>query len=385
LKLGRSITAVTQQIANDSENKFDRLIEQSSVTMVGDVEKLLQVPHVIFGHDHYKISPIAHAQLAEKLNIPKRYYDRLMECEYETGAPDGELLRQNVNYWLSARLPERTPRLFRFQKDDVNGDFIRAILSNSYHPIDNIEIIDTVLPIVIEQGAKVVSCEVTPSNLYIKLVTEDLKAEVKVGDIVRGGIMISNSEVGLGSVRLVPFVERLACQNGMVVKEGLNGNNLQYRRIHKGVSKHMSNYYAELISEETKTLRDQVVMSEISDVVRAIMSKETFIQIVDRMQMACETQIHDDAVEVLASQFQLLSKRDVKGIYAKLLSGLEDITMDGYQSSVYGLSQAVTSYSADVSDYDKATALEEIGWELLTKNAAPYKYEHGRTPLGQYA
>ena len=55
--------------------------------------------------------------------------------------------------------------------------------------------------------------------MYIKVVNKRLEAEVVPGDIVQSGVIISNSEVGLGSVNIQPLVYRLVCSNGMVVND----------------------------------------------------------------------------------------------------------------------------------------------------------------------
>ena len=58
-----------------------------------------------------------------------------------------------------------------------------------------------------------------PSKRYIKAVNPRLQAEVSPDDIVQAGVIISNSEVGLGSVSIQPLIYRLVCSNGMVVNE----------------------------------------------------------------------------------------------------------------------------------------------------------------------
>ena len=67
------------------------------------------------------------------------------------------------------------------------------------------------------EGMHFESCQLTESRMYIKVVNTRLQAEVVPGDIVQSGIIISNSEVGLGSVNIQPLVYRLVCSNGMVV------------------------------------------------------------------------------------------------------------------------------------------------------------------------
>jgi hypothetical protein len=66
---------------------------------------------------------------------------------------------------------------------------------------------------------EVVSSEVTEHRLYLKTVFPSLRAEItntrRVGDFVEAGLLISNSEVGLGAVSLKAFARLLACLNGM--------------------------------------------------------------------------------------------------------------------------------------------------------------------------
>lgn len=45
-------------------------------------------------------------------------------------------------------------------------------------------------------GARVESCEVTDSRMYLKVVTSRVQFELAPGDVVHAGVVISNSETG---------------------------------------------------------------------------------------------------------------------------------------------------------------------------------------------
>ena len=95
----------------------------------------------------YAVSEVAHRQIAERLNIPYKYYER-MRLDYP------ELLDQNINGWL-ARTPEK--RMLR----TLDGK-LRAFLSDRYRRLDNLELVDHVLPVLAEmKGCEIVSCDVT--------------------------------------------------------------------------------------------------------------------------------------------------------------------------------------------------------------------------------
>ena len=146
------------------------------------------------------VGEIAHRQIGSALGIPAKYYDKMR-------AENPELLAQNVNSWFTMTPQKRMVRTL-----DGNA---RAFLSERYRRIDNAEIAEAVLPILAEMpDVRIESCEITESKMYLKAVNPRLTAEVVPGDIVQSGILITNSEVGMGSMSIQPLVYRLVCTNG---------------------------------------------------------------------------------------------------------------------------------------------------------------------------
>ena len=100
------------------------------------------------------------------------------------------------------------------------------------------EIATSVLPLFAGNDQyEVMSCEVTENRLYLKVVNHRLEMEVCKGDIVQAGVMISNSEVGLGAVSIQPLVEYYE-KNGMrwdfgmvVINELSSFKNYQFQRF----------------------------------------------------------------------------------------------------------------------------------------------------------
>ena len=160
------------------------------------------------------IKSTAHSQLSSYLDIPIKYYNRMLIEQ-----PD--LLAQNVNSWLERKSEQKMVRT-------LDGT-VRALLSNRYRRIDHLDILQAVLPIIGQlPGAIFESCEITDTRMYLKIVNPRLQVDVTPGDTVQAGLIISNSEVGLGSVLVQPLVYRLVCSNGMVV------NDAKTRRPHLG-------------------------------------------------------------------------------------------------------------------------------------------------------
>src|SRR6185503_4524409 len=152
---------------------------------------------------------LMHDQIGKWSSIPAPYYDRMRE-----DAP--ALLSANVNHWLRQTKETRLVRT-------LDGT-ARAFLSNRYRTIDNFDVANATLPVLMNESKKlgsieVASCDVTEKRLYIKVTSKRLTYEVKKGDVVQAGIVISNSEVGKGSVRIEPFLYRLICLNGAIIED----------------------------------------------------------------------------------------------------------------------------------------------------------------------
>ena len=199
MKQGKTLAELGKELQRQRLNRQDFLADTRSLEV--ESNSYGSTLHLSLDGKTYGfgIGELAHQQIASRLNIPYRYYAKM-------------LLDRNINTWLEQK-PER--RMIR-----VLDGKVRAFLSDRYRRLDNLELCAAVLPVIQEmQGSQIESCEVTPTHLYIKVVNRRVKAEVKVGDVVQAGFVVSNSEVGLGSLRVEPLVFRLVCKNGLICKD----------------------------------------------------------------------------------------------------------------------------------------------------------------------
>jgi hypothetical protein len=111
----------------------------------------------------------------------------------------------------------------------MDTNLIRALLTDSYAPINNGEILDMIDPY-IEDSSDVKWDYQTDDILNISITFPKTNTELKVGDVVQTGIHIRNSEVGISSAAVLPFVHRLVCTNGMTRYEGGSGGG-KFRHI----------------------------------------------------------------------------------------------------------------------------------------------------------
>ena len=216
MKTGLTIQQMAQELLRQSKAKQDYLVNTGSLSLsvTSDAPQLRVTENGLDKITPLDIRQTAHRQLGTYLGIPQKYYELM-----RTDAP--ELLAYNANYWFSQKNELRTLRT-------MDG-CARAFLSNRYRRIDNLDIASVTLPVIGElPEARFVSTQITDDFMYIKVVNPRLQADVVPGDVVQAGVIISNSETGLGSVTIQPLIYRLVCSNGMVI------NDAKTRRNHVG-------------------------------------------------------------------------------------------------------------------------------------------------------
>lgn len=348
MKAGKTLQELAIELDRQQAVKKDMIVDMGALSMdTGDAGLALQVTGGNMAAQ-YGINDIAHRQIGQTLKIPAPYYDR-MRTEYP------ELLAQNVNGWFS-RTPD-TKRMLRTMDGTA-----RALLSDRYRRIDNFEVASAVLPIISSMdGASVESCELTDSRMYLKVVNPRVTAEVKKGDIVQAGIIISNSEVGMGSVNVSPLVYRLVCSNGMIAQDGA------VRKYHVGRANEGGEDFS-IYRSETIEADDKAFLMKLEDSVKAAVDQARFAAIVDKMREATEATMEAKVVPQvveLASKEYGITEAEGKGILGHLIAGGD--------LSLYGLANAVTRQAQDVESYDRSTELEATGYKIITMAPALWR------------
>ncbi len=189
--------SVEEQIALDDQNKWDRKISGSQLLI--SLAGKLRVPACEDTADVYSLSELAIAQLCHKLEIPVRYYRRLPD-EMKALVANFDLKRHNEHsFFLRGK-----------------GQWIRAFLSGDYIAYNNAEIAETAQNLLTDTGLVMKDFVLEETNFFLKIISEEL---VDRGSGLKAGIMIGNSEVGMGSVSVEPFVFRKPCTNDLIVAQ----------------------------------------------------------------------------------------------------------------------------------------------------------------------
>lgn len=335
MKTGKTLQELAKEVTRQACAVHDYRVDTRSLNMRNGRFIVPEAPdgdlQISSGYD---LSDLAHSQVAARLNIPQKYYDLM-----RTGAKD--LLDTNVNAWFQ-RKPET--RLVRTLDDKV-----RAFLSSSYRPLDNFKLVETVLPKLQKLDATIESSEITEKHLYIKAVFNRIEAKVGVGDIVKMGLIVSNSEVGCGSLKVEPLIYRLVCKNGMIVADA------GIRKYHVG---RRDDDAQEMFRATTRIADDKAFWMKVKDVIDATVTKSAFEKIVNDLRAAKDKTVEKpiEAVKQLANAYRM-SDAEEAGVLNHLIKGGD--------LSTYGVVQAITRTSQDLPDYERATEFERIGGEVL--------------------
>lgn len=343
---GRSLQQVITELEIQQKAKMDFIAPARGMRMRED-GATFEINHLKTGEQQvFNSSSILHKQIGSALNIPAKYYE-LMRQEKP------ELLSRNINSWFSDMDNSFMVRSFAFSDMNVG----RALLSTQYRRIDNLMIAETVLSMFAGMSEyEVIETEVTERKLYFKIVNHRMETAVKPGDAVQAGVIVSNSEVGLGAVSIQPFIYRLVCSNGMIATE------LSNRKTHVGKQQNAIEDSFQIYASDTAAAEDKALSLRIRDSIKAAISEEMFKKVVQRLKLSTKEYIDGDPGEVirLTGKVYDLTNKEKTGILRHLV--------EGGDLSKYGLSNAVTKTCHDIEDFDRATELQGVGWQIATMN-----------------
>jgi hypothetical protein len=321
------LQALIEELERQKSLKWDEPCDSSQLRMVLPEN---QLRFQIRGKDKsFSITKPCHGQVAERLEIPLKYYHRM-----ENEAPD--LLVQNVNTWL-----ERTEKAFFIRG---LGESARALLSHRYRVIDHLDILYCALNELQSHEAETEDCFLSETEMNLKVKSNEL------GDFVRhrddriiGGLLLTNSETGQGALRIEPRVFRVQCTNGMVIEE------LVTRQIHLGNG-----------ADEF----DETIYLSIRRSIRELFSR--FGEIIQVMRETTEIKIRNPGTVISnVVEHYRLSEAQKENIL--MAFGAEP------EHDQYGIANAVARAAQREESWEKALDLERVGGKLVALPVPEFK------------
>lgn len=300
-------------------------------------------------HGMYPLTKWGKQQLAEKTDIPIRYFNKMLD----TGK--AKLAAENVNSWLAE---EADARLVR-----ISDNHIRAILSDRYRPMDNMDVAVQVMDRVKEHNGQILDAQLTEQRMYIKALSPEASEYLDFTDEERKahtwhnvdkdtlipGIIVSNSEVGSGAFRVEPLVFRGVCSNTVITTDTLY-------KIHVGGRLELGIY-----KEDTLRANDRLLWSQTRDLIDGTFNKDLLhkhiAQLRDAKQIAIPKPI--EAVNVVSKDLTL--SEDRKNDLLRYFSKESD--------TVFGLVNGITRLAQDFKDFDDRVSVERYAGKRLEELA----------------
>lgn len=361
MKTGMTLTSLLEEVKRQTAAKRDFLADTGGqIRLVPCDENERKVALVLLRDgaealERFEVTDHAHRQISGWLNVPWKYYDRLL-----TDHPD--LVLHQVN-----ALFEREPgaRLIR-----VLDNKCRAFLSNTYRTLDNDVMLTSTLPKLFDKDGnvpanKVLASHISDDDMRIRVVFTDDSLAQTIGttrdgkpDIVRPGFEMGNGETGRRKTWFDGFFHRGYCDNGCVWKSTDSNFDVSFERRHVGGK--LQNVGMEIFSDDTKRKEDAALLAGVGDIMRAMGSREFVNKLGDELRAAKGgTQIAKpmEAVKELAKEVNLRE--------SELDRLLQNLYAEG-DLSRYGAMNAVTAIanSNEVSE-ERSFELQEIGGQLL--------------------
>jgi hypothetical protein len=342
MKHGLTLVELAEKVQAQSDDRADYIASTNAIHVTADTMVLNPNDREAVA---FNLNNHTHGQISAYTGIPKRYYDRM-----KVEAP--ELLSANIENWFDANPKKRMVRTI--------GDSARAFLSDRYRTLDHVDLMEAVLPILVEKDVQVVSAEVTETKFYLKVIDPKLKGKVDWGsgghnigrakdDEIIWGATISNSEVGSGSLAVSTMTLSAWCDNLMIIGK-------EFNKYHVGRS---IGDTGEFYKDETRQADDKATFLKLRDTVDHALTEVSMQETLDKYSLAAQNPIKGDPVKVVEKlATKLRSSDEEKGSILRHL-----IEAGGLNQ--WALANAVTRTAEDATSYDRATELESAGMAVI--------------------
>lgn len=239
-----------------------------------------------------EILPSAQKLLANRLRVPFSYLNR---CP-------AELQARNLNYWIQQEAQQRDTFFCRF-----NGNNLRAVFTERYRPLDNMEILSQMIQHGFDPSAKVQYA--IDDGMFLVKIPEYARAfGVSIGygklDEIVPGVSFANSEVGLLAFSIEAFFYRLVCTNGLIAKTSTTVS--RFKHIS---NRGLDNFPKTLVGVVKDSIRkqEQFKLSRQSSVDDPIRSIEAFSQRFGLSQSETEVVRQSYYLEQGATMFHIIN------------------------------------------------------------------------------
>lgn len=346
------------------------------------------------------VAPIAHDQFAERLGIPKPYYQRML------GGQPG-LLAVNMNLWLQQEHDRRLLRMIAPYNEDLTSLFqqiveqggsdyaptytIRAFLGASYRPLDNAELVNVLLPVMRERGAALSEFSLTEHRLHAKFLTvqRDVASIVEqyaekygvtvdqakrhytdpktgkdiswVEEVVQQGVYVRNSETGFAALDVRGVFKVLKCLNDYIAEQSARVIHVGGKRGKNGEAENELSF----LSAQTQRLENAAIFSRVRDTAVALLDEQAQLN-----RALAITAAKNEVLALPLPTFEFVGNvaRTLDLTEAESAVLQEEVVKSQMVEgglTRFTVSQGVTALARQTDNYDRRTELERAGWTIL--------------------
>ena len=280
--------------------KLESVIELVNDLSVGYYDETIPVTDMAFDNlnqmwvagKSVEVAPSAQRLLANRLRVPYAY---LARCPLSLQA-------ENLNYWLEQESRHRKTFFCRF-----DGNRLRAVFTERYRPLDNMEILARLIEQNFDPSISVQYA--IDDNMFLVKIPEYARAfGVNPGygklDEIVPGVSFANSEVGLLAFSIEAFFYRLVCTNGLIAKTSSTVS--RFKHISQRGLESFPDTLASVIEDSIRK-QEQFKLSRRSSVDDPIRSIESFSQRFGLSQMETEVVRQSYHQEPGATMFHIIN------------------------------------------------------------------------------
>jgi hypothetical protein len=341
MKKGQAIKEVVQRINDDVQYKKDYIITQNALQINTNTSGSVY-PNIQLTDSPREWNMTDHSlnQLCGRLEIGTRYIQKLLPVSQY-------MVAHNLNFWI--RNNQSRDLMFRAFEKDAHGT-CRAIMTNRYKRLDSDVVANHSLNKLMDMGAELKYSHYDRDSLNITAVLPKLEGEVEEGDVVQGGITITNNEIGGGSLLIQPFIYRLVCTNGMVAPRYLN----------RFYAKHVGKIVIDPSNDEQWVS----IINKMQKQIELISNPELFQENLQKLKEATAEKVTSHKIREI-TRYHGLSDFERKQIFERL----DHYVSDTFSTSKYQLANAITNIANDEDKSDqRARFLQELGGLIIFAN-----------------
>ena len=240
---------VVNRVHEMSANHYDEVVA------LQDIE-FHSLDHARVAGQEIVVLPTAQKLLANRLRVPHSYLSRCPQ----------PLQAENLNHWLKQEQKTRDTFFCRF-----NGRQLRAVFTDRYTELDNMEILSRMLGHGFSTTAEV-QYIIDGSMMILKMPDYGKTFGLSRDDKMVPGVTIANSEVGKLAFSIECFLYRLVCSNGLIATTSVAS---RFKHISKKALENFPEILAQ-VAMETHTNENRLRLSVDTTVDNPVSSINTF-------------------------------------------------------------------------------------------------------------